>query len=55
MGHQLGSKEISEMIDDISNGNLKLVIETEYSFENAPEAFSKAETRHARGKSEVTL
>lgn len=55
MGHQLGNQEMNRLINDVSNGKIKLIIENEYSFDNALEALKKVETRHAQGKSVVIV
>ncbi|HLV40978.1 MAG TPA: zinc-binding dehydrogenase [Brumimicrobium sp.] len=44
MGHELfTTKELSKLADDIAEGKIQLVIEKEYSFENALEALEKTE------------
>lgn len=43
-------QKVIELIDSISKGEVKIVIEKEYVFEQALEALEKTETRHARGK-----
>lgn len=51
MGHQLfTNKEITQLIEEISNGTVKVEIEKEYPFTAALEALEKTETRRARGK-----
>ena len=56
MGHRPDNRQkIMQLLADISNGNIKLVIEKEYPFEQALEALRKTETRHARGKLVVKI
>ncbi len=43
-------QKVIDLIDAISNGEIKIVIEKEYPFEQAIEALKKTETRHAKGK-----
>lgn len=43
-------QKVIELIDAISKGEIKVVIEKEYPFEEALDALKKTETRHARGK-----
>lgn len=43
-------QKMSEFIEAISNGEIQVVIEKEYPFEQALVALKKTETRHARGK-----
>lgn len=51
MGHDPGTQEkIKELLQAISAGEIKVVIEKEYSFDEALQALQKTETRHARGK-----
>lgn len=44
---------ISELLNSISKGEIKIVIEKEYPFEQALQALEKTETKHARGKQVV--
>ncbi len=49
--HRAGpSKEMAELVDDISTGRIRVVLEDVYPFDQAPSALEKTETRHARGK-----
>lgn len=48
-------REMVELVDDISAGRIRLVLEHVYPFEDALSALEKTETRHARGKVVVTL
>lgn len=48
-------QRILELISEIASGEIKLVIEKEYPFEEATTALEKTETKHARGKSVVKL
>lgn len=51
MGHQLfTNQEMVGLINKISQGKIKVVIEKEYPFKNAIDALKKTETRSARGK-----
>lgn len=51
MGHQLFTNhELIDLISKISQEKVKLVIEKEYSFNDALDALRKTETRRARGK-----
>ena len=51
MGHQADTQhKMVELVDTLARGEIKIVIEKEYPFEQALEALKKAETRHARGK-----
>lgn len=50
MGHTNMKETFQELIDGVSTGEIRLVIEKEYKFEEALEALEKTETRHARGK-----
>lgn len=43
-------QKVVELVNAISNGEIKIVIEKEYPFEQALDALKKTETRHARGK-----
>lgn len=47
-------QKVIALVNDISKGKIKLVIEKEYGFYQALEALEKTETRHARGKLVVT-
>ncbi len=56
MGHHDDmDQKMHQFISDVSEGNIKIVIEKEYSFSEALDALEKTETRHARGKSVVIL
>lgn len=56
MGHQLfANKELIELINKISNEEIKVVVEREYPFRYALDALEKTETRHARGKLVVKM
>ena len=56
MGHQLfANKELIELINKISNEEIKVVVEREYTFRYALDALEKTETRHARGKLVVKM
>lgn len=48
-------QEVLALINAIAAGEVKLVIEKEYSFKDAITALEKTETGHARGKSIVTI
>lgn len=48
--HQDTKQKMIELVKSISTGEIKIVIEKEYPFEQALEALKKTETRHARGK-----
>lgn len=49
--HQLGTQQaIGRLLEDIATGQIRIVIERVYPFEQAVEALEKTETRHARGK-----
>lgn len=51
MGHDPETqKKVVELVKAISKGKFRVVIESEYPFEEALEALEKTETRHARGK-----
>lgn len=51
MSHQLfTNQELTDLVSSIAQGNMKVVIEKEYSFHDALEALKKTETRRARGK-----
>lgn len=51
MDHQLfTNKEMNELVNEISRGGIKVVIEKEYAFKDALDALEKTETRRARGK-----
>ena len=43
-------QKVIGLIDAISKGEIQIVIEKEYDFEQAIQALEKTETRHARGK-----
>lgn len=56
MSHQLfTNKEMIELVNEMSIGKIKVVIEKEYLFTNAIEALEKTETRRARGKLVVKI
>lgn len=48
--HNDTQQKVVELVAAISRGEIKIVIEKEYTFEQALEALEKTETRHARGK-----
>lgn len=48
-------EEMSELIDHITAGRIRLVLEHVYPFDDALSALEKTETRHARGKLVVTV
>lgn len=48
--HNNTQQKVVELVNTISNGEIQIVIEKEYAFEQAIEALEKTETRHARGK-----
>lgn len=51
MGHHNDTREkIMEMVDAVSKGEIRVVIEKDYPFEQALDALKKTETRHAKGK-----
>lgn len=51
MGHDPDTKKkLVDLVNAISTGDLRLVIEKEYPFDKALDALAKTETRHARGK-----
>jgi NADPH:quinone reductase-like Zn-dependent oxidoreductase len=51
MGHHADTQQkVVELVDALARGEIKIVVEKEYSFEQALEALQKTETRHARGK-----
>ncbi len=43
-------EDLAQVVEWIREGKLKPVIDTTFSFEQAPEAFTKLKTLHARGK-----
>lgn len=53
--HQNTQQMLTEFVNDLSRGEINMVIEKEFPFENALEALQKTETRHARGKSVVFI
>lgn len=56
MGHHADTQKlVVELVNSISEGKIKIVIEKEYPFEDALQALEKTETRHARGKLVVVL
>lgn len=55
MHHPETRQELIQLISDIAEGRVRLVIERVYPFEQALDALSKTETRHARGKLVVSL
>ena len=51
MGHNSDTQQkFIELINAVSKGEIRLVIEKEYAFDEALQALEKTETRHARGK-----
>jgi NADPH:quinone reductase-like Zn-dependent oxidoreductase len=51
MGHKNDTQQtVVQLIRAMSDGEIQIVIEKEYAFEQALEALKKTETRHARGK-----
>lgn len=46
---------IESLLDAMATGDIQTVIEAQYPFERALDALEKTETRHARGKSVVTV
>ena len=51
MGHQQDThQKMTELVNMISQGKIKAVIEKEYPFDQALDALEKTETRRARGK-----
>lgn len=48
-------QELLELVEQITGGRLRLEIEQIYPFDNALEALSKVQTRHARGKIVLSL
>ena len=51
MGHHDDMQQkVLQFVSDVADDKIKIVIEKEYSFEDAMEALEKTETRHARGK-----
>lgn len=51
MGHHADTQQkVVELVDALAQGEIRIVIEKEYPFEQALEALQKTETRHARGK-----
>lgn len=56
MTHMHDSRSmVEQLLSAIAKGAIKTVVEVEYPFDRALEALEKAETRHARGKSVVSL
>lgn len=56
MGHQLfTNEEMVELINKISQGKIKVVIEKRFHFKDALEALKKTETRSAQGKLVVKI
>lgn len=54
--HQLDlQKALKKIVEEITEGNIQLVIEDVYPFAQAIDALEKTETRHARGKSVVSV
>ncbi len=47
--------EMSQLLQDIAAGDIRLVVERVYDFEDTVAALEKTETRHARGKLVVTV
>lgn len=51
MGHHTDTQQkVVELVGAMARGEIQIVIEQEYPFEQALEALQKTETRHARGK-----
>jgi NADPH:quinone reductase-like Zn-dependent oxidoreductase len=50
IGHNISNQEVAELVSVISKDKVDIEIEKEYDFQQALEALSKTETRHARGK-----
>lgn len=48
--HQDMQPKLEEFVQSVSKNEIQIVIEKEYSFEQAMQALEKTETRHARGK-----
>ena len=48
--HNDTQQKVVELVNAISKGEIEVVIEKEYPFEQALDALRKTETRHARGK-----
>lgn len=56
MGHDMAAhQKMIELVQEIAVGKINVVIEKQYSFDEALDALQKAETRHARGKLVVTV
>ena len=55
MAHQLGTTELSQLVQAVAKDDLKVIIEQEYKFKDSLEALEKTETRHARGKVMVNV
>lgn len=49
------AEDMGQLIDDITAGRIRLVLEHVYPFEEALSALEKTETRHARGKVVVSV
>lgn len=47
--------ELARLLSSIADGSIRVVIEAEYSFDQALDALAKTETRHARGKLVVNV
>lgn len=43
-------EDLAQVVEWIREGKVKPVIDTTFSFEQAPDAFAKLKTLHARGK-----
>lgn len=50
MHREDASAEMTQLIDDVAAGRIRVVLERIYSFAEALSALEKTETRHARGK-----
>lgn len=51
MGHNNDTQQkFVQLVRSVSSGEIQIIIEKEYPFEQALEALAKTETRHARGK-----
>jgi len=55
MHHEETRQDLIRLMSDIAAGQVRLVIERVYSFEQALDALEKTETRHARGKLVVSV
>ncbi len=56
MQHTINTNDkMNELIQNVSEHKIKIIIEKEYTFDNALEALEKTESRHAQGKVVVNL